>query len=203
MPRINVINSGSDEDGDDFDGFATTLPVIIQIKVKSNCVLNSKQNRQNESFELNDDRHRSEKYQSHRMAPMTNRSNFWLNRADFWKEDDSRETWQIFERKPSDQFNKELRNDLSKSLMAAVSADITGSGASSPRTLLLTDHSESECQCEILPNLSIVEHFTDKNENDLATLRAKQQNNEQDVQPFSKVIEVTNSNGTLERKSGK
>lgn len=203
--EATVINSDEDSD-DDANGIATTLPVIIQIKVKPDRRRHSKWRLpEAEKFAKNDERHRSERYLSYREAF---RANSDLT-AEFWRQpEDTREHWQIFERKPGDQFNQSLRQTLSKSLMDAVSA---GSEAASPRDLL--QHSSgSECTCDLQSTTKVADIFSDiprlsmpSHPSSTASSRCPsviEQKLDRPL-PFSKVIEVTNPNGTLERDSGK
>lgn len=194
-PKVTVISSDGDSD-DDADGIATTLPVIIQIKVKPDRRRHNKwQLAKTKEFTVNDERHRSERYLSYRHDL---RANDELT-AEYWQQtDDTRENWQIFERKPGDQFNQSLRETLSKSLMEAVSA---GSEVTSPRELL-QHSSESECKCdlEMIPRLPMPSHPSSRTSSCCSSVIEQ---NVERILPFSKVIELTNPNGTLERDSGK
>lgn len=200
-----VISSDGDSNSEEHD-FVTTLPVIIQIKVKPN------RRRRNEwrlpeaeVFAKTDERHRSERY-------LSNRDDFRASTeisGEHWRQTEHpQESWQIFERKPGDRFNQSLREMLNKSLTEAVSA---GSQASSPRELLQY-RSESDCKCDLkatanvadilsdIPRLSTSFHPSPTTSSRCSSVI------EQKLfgpMPFSKVIEVTNSNGTLERDAGK
>lgn len=200
--RVTVINSDEDSD-DDANGIATTLPVIIQIKVKPDRRRQSKWRLADaKEFTKNDERHRSERYLSYRDD--FRRSNSELT-AEYWREtEDTRETWQIFERKPSDQFNHSLRETLSKSLSDAVLAGIQ---VTSPRELL--QHSSgSECRCdletsaaEILSEIPILPMQPSSTASSRCSSVIEQKL--AGPSPFSTVIEVANPNGTLERNTGK
>lgn len=202
---VTVISGGSDDDSDSEEhDFVSTLPVIIQIKIKPD------RRRRNEwrlpeaeVFAKNDERHRSERYLSYRDDF---RASSELS-AEHWQQAEHlRENWQIFERKPSDQFNQNLREMLSKSLTEAVSM---GSLAASPRELLVHS-SGSECKCDPdatanpadilseIPRLSTPSHPSSTASSSCSSVIEQKL-----LGPFFKVIEVTNPNGTLERDSGK
>lgn len=201
---MTVISSGGDSDSEE-DDFVTTLPVIIQIKIKPDRRrLNKWRLSEAEVFAKNDDRHRSERYLSYQ-----NDFRASSESDDYWRQaEDSRYNWQIFERKPSDQSNQSLREMLSKSLTKAVSA---GSQVSIPREIL-QHRSVSECQCDLqstanaagilseIPRLSTPSHPSST-----ASSRCSSVIEQKLFGPlhFSKVIEITNSNEALERDSGK
>lgn len=200
--KVTVISSDGDSDSDDSDGIATALPVIIQIKVKPDHRRHNKWRlAEAKKFAKNDERHRSERYLSYRNDF---RDNSELT-AEYWaRVEDTRENWQIFERKPSDQFNQSLRDKLSKSLTEAVAA---GSQVTSPRELL--QHSSgSECKCDLepagvlseIPKLAMPSHPSSTTSSRCSSIIEQKPIK---PLPFSKVIEVTNPNGTLERDSGK
>lgn len=204
--KVTVISSSDGESDDDANGIATTLPVIIQIKVKPDRRRHNKWRlTETKEFAKNDERHRSERYLSYR-------NDFGANSeltAEYWRQaEDTRENWQIFERKPCDQFNQSLRETLSKSLSEAVTA---GSQVTSPRELL-QQSSGSECNCDLEEVASAADFFSEiptlpmpSHPSSTASSRCSSVIEQKVVKPlpFSKVIEVTNPNGTLERDAGK
>lgn len=202
--KVTVTSTDGDSDsGEEY--FATTLPVIIQIKIKPDRRRpNEWRLPEAEVFAKNDDRHRSERYLSYR-----NDFCACSESADYWRQaEDSRYNWQIFERKPSDQFNHSLRKMLSKSLTEAMSA---GSQVSSPREML--QHSSgSECKCNLQPTANaagisseIPGLSTPSHPSSTASSRCSSVIEQKQFGPMhsSKVIKITNPNETLERDSGK
>lgn len=200
--KVTVISSDEDSD-DDADGIATTLPVIIQIKVKPDRRRYNKWPvAEAKEFPKNDERHRSERYFSYRNDFRHTDTELM---AEYWQQtEDTRENWQIFERKPSDQYNQSLRETLSKSLTEAV---LAGSQVASPRELL--QHSSgSECKCDLetdeilseIPRLPMPSHPSSTTSSRCSSVIEHKLVH---PLPFSKVIEVANPNGTLERDTGK
>lgn len=216
--KATAMSSDDDSEYDTAaDGIATTLPVIIQIKVKPDHRRqthrrNRRRPNQWQSSEANEfpERHHDEPYLPHRYDDQLT--------AEFWRQPelDTREHWQIFERKPSDRFNQSLREMLSKSLVEAVSM---GRHVTSPRDLL-QHSSDSECKCDVVASTKAVEFVTEMPKLPMSSHPSSTASSSSSTSsssrvtsvieqppvtplPFSKVIEVVNPNGTLERDSGK
>lgn len=187
-------NGDSEESSeDDGNSFVTSLPVIIQIKVKPG--------RREQSSK------KQKRVFSQPVVPLPE-----LSVADFAPSDEERDLWQIFERKPSDQYNKALRDSLSHEL---VNVGPRGEPTSSARSeieklrslLMNSDGSDCDCQCGdeliaapstqnpfFLPELSL------PIQSKCSTPQQSAEHEPLDGKLFSKVIEVTNSLGSLDRE---
>lgn len=181
-------NDDSEESSeDDANRFVTSLPVIIEIKVKPG--------RREQSSK------KQKRVYSQPVVPLPE-----LSVADFVQsEEEERDLWQIFERKPSDQYNKALRDSLSHKL---VNVGPRGEPTSSARSeieklrslLMNSDGSDCDCQCGdeliatpsiqnpfFLPELSLPIHSK------CSTPQQSAEHDPLDGKLFSKAIEVTNS----------
>lgn len=134
--KDNSVNDDSDESEDDVNRITTILPVIIEIKVKSIQHGKLKKNKK-------------PKYNySEPVVPLPE-----LSAADFVDNENENENehdlWQIFERKPSDQYNKALRDSLNDKLVNVTSQYKSVNDRNEIDNLrsLLTNSDGSDCDC--------------------------------------------------------
>lgn len=167
------IESGSNSS--DNDGLAATLPVIIEIKVKPDVLRKkirfrkSKINISTDSPNIawsdgiqsrSVDRRRSFtiKSDSNSNKIDRNRSNIENIAFKTLPNKDSDEKWRIFEKKPSDKFNTNIRDNLNKNLLA-ITSNLPEHNFS--QDTVSVNSSDSECRCDIEQKLNVVEKASD------------------------------------------
>lgn len=167
-PNANM-ESGSNSS--DTSGLATTLPVIIEIKVKPDMVKKKFRFRKNKiNIHVNSSnvasangRTQASRHQSiadKEFASVRNRFNSIENLTftTHPNKNSSDDKWRIFERKPNDKFNKNIREHLSKNLLA-ISSDLPDDNRI--QNTASESNSESECHCNIESHYGITEKLSD------------------------------------------